>query len=327
MLVGLRGEAHAVHEVQHAAVLLVPAPLDGHIENFHSLGPQVRVIAAVGLLQQEPGALDVMTGVDEAAGGDIGHELAVGTHGLQGAFQLRLVVILQNGVDAGLGALVVQLRTLRIAPAHDGGDVQIDHGVAQGAARAGLRDGLGTHAGGVLDQAVVELPDQVVGPAGPLQARLVAGEGVIFGVGLGVKVLGEAVPALAQGLAVGGDGEVHPVAGLPVDAVGLHEVQAALAGPEPVLPHAVHVAQVGVDPSAAALHPYAFIRREPHAGPVQAGVNAAVFRVHAVLEPKAGAALQLLLNPCADIPQLLHILHYKSLLLCILYQFGCLDSV
>ena len=89
-------------------------------------------------------------------------------------------------------------------------------------------------------------PDQVVGRAGPLQAGLVAGNPVILGVGDGIEALGEAIAALTQRLAVAGDGEVSSVvARRPVDAVPLHEVQAALAGGQPLLLHSIHVAQIG----------------------------------------------------------------------------------
>ena len=118
VLIGLRRESHAVHEVEQAAVLLVPAPLDGHIKDLHGLRPQLRVVLVLGLLHQEPAALDVVARIDEAAGGDVGPELAVHAHGLQGALQLRLVVIAEDGLHALLGPGVIDLPVLRVAAAH-----------------------------------------------------------------------------------------------------------------------------------------------------------------------------------------------------------------
>ena len=255
------------------------------------------VALPVGVLHQEPGALDVVAGVDHPALGHVAPELAVGADTLQGAAQLRLVVVAENLIHALGGPLAVKRVLLGVHPAQDRGDVQIDHRVGQGAAGAGLWDGLGAHPRGVGDQPLVQVPDQVVGRAGPLQAGLVAGNTVILGVGDGIEALGEAIAALTQRLAVAGDGEVHPVARRPVDAVPLHEVQAALAGGQPLLLHSVHVAQISEDPSAAALHPHTLVRGEHLSLPIQTGIDAAVHRVHAVFHPKPDAALQFLLNP------------------------------
>ena len=63
---------------------------------------------------------------------------------------------------------------------------------------------------------MVQIPVEVIGPPGPLQALRLAGDAVILGVGQGVERLGEAVPPLAQGPALGGDGEIHPQGGPPV---------------------------------------------------------------------------------------------------------------
>ena len=252
-----------------------------------------------------------MAGVHKAAGRDVAHELAVGTHGLQSALEFGLVVILKDGLHALLGPRVVQLALLRVAAAQDRGDVQVDHGVGQSPAGAGLGNGLGAHAGGVLDETVVQVPDQLVGAAGTLNVLLLAGQAVILGVGQSVEALGEAVAALTQRLAVGGDGEVHPVTGLAVDAVLLHEVQAALAGLHPLIPLAVHVAQVGVGPAAAALHPHALVGGEQPAGAVDAGVHAAVLLVHTVLQPELRAAGQLLFHPLLGLFQFLYI-HVKT---------------
>lgn len=148
-----------------------------------------------------------------------------------------------------------------------------------------------------VGHSVVQVPVQVIGPSCPFQARFLAGNAVILGVGHGIESLGEAVAALTQGLAVLGDGEVHPVPGFPVDAVFLHKVQAALGSRQPFRLHAVAAAQECKDPAAAALHPDALIGGKNFPRPVQAGVHAAMDAVHAVFQPKVHAAVQFFPDP------------------------------
>ena len=238
-----------------------------------------------------------MARVDHPALGHIQAGGAVQGHALQGAAQLGLVVVLEDLIHALLGPLVVEGLLLRVHPAQHRGDVQIDHGVGQSPAGPGLGDGLGPHAGGIFDEALIQAPDQVIGPTGPLQALLLSGHPVVLRVGDGVESLREAVAALAQGLAVGGDGKVLAAARLAVDAVLLHEVQAALAGLQPLLFYAVHMAQIGKCPGATPLHPHALIGGEHLPLPVQTGIHPAMHRVHAVFQPEMDASLQLLLDP------------------------------
>ena len=61
--------------------------------------------------------------------------------------------------------------------------------------------------------AVIQIPVHIIGPAGTLQVLPLAGDAVIFGVCDAVEGLGVAVTALAQRLAITGDGEVQPSAG------------------------------------------------------------------------------------------------------------------
>lgn len=53
--------------------------------------------------------------------------------------------------------------------------------------------------------------------------------------------------------------KVQPPSGLPVYAVIFQKVQAALGCVQPFLSYAIYMAQVGVGPAAAPLHPHAFI--------------------------------------------------------------------
>ena len=128
---------------------------------------------------------------------------------------------------------------------------------------------------------------------------LFAGDAVILGVGDAVEGLAVAVAALTQGLAVAGNGEVQPSAGLMVDAVLFQEINAALGSGQPLFLHAVDVAQVGVGPAAAALHPHALVGGVDLAGAVQTGVDTAILMVHAVFQPEVGHICQLVTDPLA----------------------------
>ncbi len=302
VLIGLRGLAQAVGEVEQSAVLLVPAGLNGPVEHLGRLVHQLLVPGALGVLQQEPHALDVVARVHNAAFGVVQPGLPVGAHVLQ----LGLHVVLKYVVHALLGPLLIEGLSLRVHPQQGAGDIEEDHGDAEGPPGAGLGDGLGADARGVR-HAVVQIPVQVVGPAGPLQVLLPPGHTVVLRVGQGVKRLGEAVPPLAQGLSVLGNGEVQPPPRPVVDTVLLQEVQAALTGGQPLVLGSVEVAQVGEDPAAPPLHPHTLVGGEHLSLPVQAGVHPAVHRVHAVVQPKRHAAVQLLLEPLVMALYALHI--------------------
>lgn len=90
--------------------------------------------------------------------------------------------------------------------------------------------------------------------------------------------------------------KVQPPSGLPVYAVIFQKVQAALGCVQPFLSYAIYMAQVGVGPAAAPLHPHAFICGVNLSLTVQAGINAAMDGVHAVFQPKIRHILQLILN-------------------------------
>ena len=296
VLVGLGGLFQAVGKVEQSAVLVVPAGLDGPVEDLGGLFHQFLVPGALGVLQQEPHALDVVSGVDRAALGVVETGRAVLSHVLQNALEVGLDVVLEDLVHALGGPLLIERLALRVYPQQHAGDIEDDHGDAEGTARAGLGDGLGAQSGGV-GHAVGQIPVQVVGAAGPVQMLPLAGHAVVLAVGHGVEGLREIIPALTQGAAVLRDGEIHAAAGIMVDAVLLQKVQAALGGLQPLRTAAVHVAEIGEDPAAAALHPNAFIRGVDLALAVQAGVYTAVLVIHSVFQPEFRADLQLLLHP------------------------------
>ena len=226
-------------------------------------------------------------------------------------------MVLEHFVHALLGPLLIELFPLRIHPEHHPGDIEDNHGPAEGAALPGLRDGLGPQPRGIC-HAVAQIPVEVIGPPGPLQPDGLAGDAVVFRVGQGVERLGEVIAPLAQGPAVPGDGEVHPPSRGAVDAVLLHEVQAAPAGLQPLLLHAIGVAQKGENPAAPPLHPHALVGGVDLPRSVQAGVNPAVLPVHAVLQPEGGAAVQLIPHPLAGLFHFYPVHRYLRPFLCAL---------
>jgi len=205
-------------------------------------------------------------------------------------------VILEDLIHTLGGPVLVQRLPLRVRPQQHAGDVEDDHGCAEGAAGAGLGDGLGAHAYGI-GHAVGQIPVQVIGPAGALQVFPLPGDAVVLGVGQGVERLGEIVAALAQRLAVLGGGGGHPAARNVVDAVVLQEIDAALGRRQPLGAAAIYMAQIGEDPAAAALHPHTLIGGVDLTLSVQAGVHAAVLPVNAVFQPEIRAGLQFALHP------------------------------
>ena len=126
-------------------------------------------------------------------------------------------------------------------------------------------------------------------------------------------VTNEHPATLAQRFAVRRYREVQPVPRRAVDAVLLQKVQAGLCGVQPFLLFAVHAAQVRERPRTAPLHPHAFVCGKHLAVTRQAGVNAAVLFVHAVLQPERDAALQLRADPVPPCLQFFP-LHLKNLL-------------
>ncbi len=311
VLVGLGRAAQAVDKVQQSAVLLVPAGVDGAVEDHLGFGDELAVAGAFGVLEKEPHALDVVAGVDDAALGDVQAGLALGTDVFKHTAELVLDVVFKDVVYALLGALLIQGAVLGVDAHQHACHVQIDHRDAKRAAAARLGDRLGAETGRVR-HAVGQIPIGVIGAARPLQTGAVARDAVVFGVRHGIEGFREIVAALAQGLALGGHGEVHPIPGLVVETVGLHKVQAALRGGQPLVLHPVQVAQPCEDPAAAPLHPDALVGGKNLALAVQAGVDAAVDLVHAVFQPEVYTAVQLLADPLLCLQQFFSV-HDKDL--------------
>lgn len=71
-------------------------------------------------------------------------------------------------------ALVVLAGSLRVGFAQHTCQVEVDHGIGQGAAGARLSNGLWPQAAWVLDLATVKVPDEVIDAAGALQVLIFA---------------------------------------------------------------------------------------------------------------------------------------------------------
>ncbi len=241
VLIGLRRLAQGVDEVEQSAVLLVPAGLNGPIEHLGRPLHQLLVPGPLGVLQQEPDALNVVARVHRAALGVEEPGLPVLSHVLQHAFELRLHVVAEDVLHALPRPLLIERLALGVRAQQDACDVENNHGDAEGTARAGLGDGLGAH-GHRVRLALAQIPVEVIALPRPLQPLLLPCYPVVLRVGRGAEGLGEVVAPLAQGPALRRDGEVHPVSGGVVEAVGLHEVQAAAAGLQPLRPCAVGTA-------------------------------------------------------------------------------------
>ena len=182
MLVCFGGHTHAIHKVQQTAVFVVPTCFYGPVEDLSGFCYQRFVACAFGMFQQEPYAFNVMTGIDDAAFGEIGADLPVGAHIFQHAFQFWLHKILEDLVYALLRAGFIFGHVFRIDPKQNANDIEDDHGKAKGTAGAGLGNGFGPCVYGVFS-AVGKIPVEVVCSAGPGKAFLITGDAVVFGIG------------------------------------------------------------------------------------------------------------------------------------------------
>ena len=126
MLVSFGRIAQAVHKVQDTAELFVPALVECHVEHIDGLLMQLGIAHIVGIVHQEPGTLDVVTGVDHAAFGDVQSGSAVQSNALQRDAQFRLDVILEDVFHAFLGAGIINVLHFGVNTLHDTGDVQND---------------------------------------------------------------------------------------------------------------------------------------------------------------------------------------------------------
>ncbi len=258
MLVRLGRIAERIDKVQKSAVFLVPACLDRPVEYLLRLADKLRIACSPCVLKQEPYALYIVAGVDNASLGEVKPCLAVRADRLKHTLELRVDVIPENILHAACGTLLVKRLMLGVDLHQNACDVQIDHRDAEGSARARLRLGLRSEAGGIL-HAVCEIPIDIISSSRSFKAGFIARYAVILGIGHRVEGLGEVVSSLAEGFTVSRDGEVHSAVRIGVDAVLLHKVKACLGCLEPLGSYTVITAQPCVHPAAASLHPDALI--------------------------------------------------------------------
>ena len=166
---------------------------------------------------------------------------------------------------------------------------------------------------GGISHAVIQLAIQIIGTAGAQKMLFFACNTVVFGVGNAIKGLGVTVAALTQRCAVGFYGEIEPAVCIVIYAMFFQKIDAAFGKAQPVLPNAIDVAQVGVGPAAAALHPDAFVCGINLTCPVQAGVDTAVFGIKAVFQPEIRYAGQLITYPLACIDKFFTVHEYHLL--------------
>ena len=254
-----------------------------------------------------------MTRVDDATVCEVKARRAVRGDIFQCTAEIKLDKILENFLDALRRARGVNILALRVAAHEDERDIEIDHRNAEGAAAARFGNDFGSHADRVF-HAVVEIPIEVCHLPRAGKTAFVARDGVIFRVRHRAERLGEAIPALPQRLTVLCNGKIHTVACGVIKAVTLHKIKAAAAGVEPFRLRAVDCAQMGKDPAAPPLHPDALIRGIDFTGSVEAGIDTAEFRIHAVFQPKIYAAIQFRAYPSMRLGKLLfsHFVHVHA---------------
>ena len=270
----LRRETLAVTEVDHAAVLLVPAPFPGPVNDGRAHLHEVRIpAAALRDVQDEPARLHAVARVDDAPGESV-DELTVGSHHFQDGPELRLHKVLLQLTDT-LVDLLVQARVV--------GDLlqdvrHIDEHHRDGVP-AGLEVELGRKESG-LRKHPLDLLEQRHGLIGILG---ILGSQAVLRHRDGREALGEHVPALLYRLAVGRHRKIHvPVL---VEAMRLDEVDGRRCRIQAFLAPELDRRQ-GSDIAPPALEPDGL--RGVHQGSVavQAGENAAVFLVQAILQPE-----------------------------------------
>ena len=111
-------------------------------------------------------------------------------------------MILQNLLDAFCRVTVIFFRICGINAAQNTGNIQKNHWICKGTATARLRNTFWTKSGRILNQAVIQLINQMVCAACAIEAVCIAGYAIVFRVCNCVKALREAVTALPQGTAV-----------------------------------------------------------------------------------------------------------------------------
>ena len=224
-----------------------------------------------------------MTGVDDAGGGNLAVIFAVEPYGFEHEARIAETEAFDVFHERAC-PLVVQIVTLFIRFEHDGGDVQKyhRHGKRLRVEHAGnafrgdfIRIGIGI---------VVHRAHEIVIFARAFKRRFVARSLVIFGVGYYVEGFREHISPLAERFTLFRNGEIHSAVG--VYTMFLEEIEAAFREIEPLLASAESIGKLTEHIRATTLHPDAFVGGIDIPFAVQAGIQSAVYSVHAVREPE-----------------------------------------
>ncbi len=281
----LHGQPLHIAEVEEPAILRVPAPRPHPLEDGLAQGAQACVVAAhARLLQDEPGRLDGMAGVEHAAI-EVIEELAVGADRLQHGAQVRLHEIALDLVDTAVDPAVAQFRvTAGLAQRLSRCDQ--DHRYSQSLHRPHRRVDLRRQRAGRRHQPG-HAPEQIL--RSPEHRRVSRGLR-IGGVGNDGEGLAEEVAPLAQRLPLTRDEEEH--ATIVVEAVRIEKVDAMLGQTQPLRSRLNRVIQCGKHPCEAALQPYRLVRVDDRAVPIHREHVPAMLLIHAMPDPERNHILQ-----------------------------------
>ncbi len=209
---------------------------------------------------------------------------AVGTHGLEQGLDLAVHEMLEDLAEGALDHLIIE-RVIAVLPELLG-RCQEDHGHSVALGLSGLRVDLRREE---LRVPVVH-QNKLVQRLGPLHPEsVVVGPGV-FREGYGAERLGEEVPSLPEWAAVAGHFEEHPTVG--VEAVVLHEFDAATGGVQPFLSLLHFVVEDGHEPGEPAELPDRLIGAEEGPVGVEVVEEPAVLPVGIVLHPERDCVFQ-----------------------------------
>ena len=119
MLICLGRLAAGVDEVKQSAVLLIPAGIDGVIEDGLSLFDELRLTCQLCILEKEPYAFDIMARIYRPALGIIKSRRSVSIHIFEDTAKLRFYVVFENIVNALLCPCHIFIPVLGITALHD----------------------------------------------------------------------------------------------------------------------------------------------------------------------------------------------------------------
>ena len=271
------GLAQAVHEVEDALVLLVPAVFHLGKRYLHRLVDKLGAVKPLPEVHQEPCRLDGMTGVHLATVEAV-HQFAVLAQSLYYQAELRLIEHVHHLVDAVLDGLLQEggVNERLYLQSH----VAEYHRQVEGLQSPRSRRCLVPAALGIVHPRQHYLECL----AGYVGIFLTARRYAELAVGNGGKGVGEDVVRLHQRMALTVDGEVPVV--VAVVTVFLQELGPLHGAVQPFLPLLHRVVELGKHPHLPALQPDKFIGIIHAAVAVQAGEVAPHLVVLRVVKPE-----------------------------------------